>query len=219
MSGERIDYYPVRIFSPTRTVWEVDYLIREKLPIRGWDRPPASLFGRREIYSKQAKPVGLATLYPPTDYRDVRVRAKVQGKSRGGFVTRKQAVAMIPGYLYVAFTSWDDWVSLLRFEDYTGPLTLVGLREGEPYRLTQDDVRTIQALGARTGEGAGTGIHKSLKVGEDVRVADWYAGHGGMLAGQTRKLTRIDRDKAWVLQQLFDRMLEVPVLIGALEAV
>jgi transcription antitermination factor NusG len=202
MSG-RIDYYPLRI-SPTKKVWQVDHLIRGGvdregkpygLPIRGYDR--------------EGKPIGLPTIFPPTDIREVRKPTR-----RKPTRTVQSKVAMIPGYVYVGFESWDDYHRLLRFPEVTGPLALLGLKErDEPYALTGRDIQQIEVLAA-SGDQVATAIHKSLKVGENVRIAEWYG--DGLYAGQEGELVRIERGKAYVLLTFFNTLRPVPVPVGAL---
>jgi transcription antitermination factor NusG len=205
---ERIDYYPLRI-SPTKKVWQVDHLIRGGvskegkpygLPIRGYD--------------KDGKPIGLPTIYPPTDIRMVR-------RPRPGKPTRtvEEKRAMIPGYVYVGFESWDDYHRLLRFPEVTGPLALLGLKvRGEPYALTPEHMAQLRAIAAKGTEEAKTVIHAGVKVGETVRIADWYDG-GGLYAGQEAKLVAIRRGKAEVLLTFFNALHPVKVPVGALEPV
>lgn len=211
MSGERIEFYPVRI-APTEKPWAVDWSIRHRLPIRGYDKPPFMRPDGVLAYPKDAKPIGLETIYPPTDTCYER---RPTPKKPNRMLERKSA--MIPRYIYVRFDSWDDWHALLRFSDVLGPMTLVGMREGEPYVLSQDDEGTLKALGARGSNGAETAIGHSLRIGENVEIADWYDG-GGLYAGRTAKLLKIKGSKATVLFEFLNALRPVKVPVGALKA-
>jgi transcription antitermination factor NusG len=221
--SERIDYYPVRV-SPNRPVWEVDYRIRTQAHLPTI-RPPIEYRWRNAAQRK--RPAGK----PPEQKRTLMAawRAPIleealeraiaaeaiekRGKKPRNMVRRPAAI--VPCYVYPGFRSWDDYHRMMRLSEELnlGLHGLIGMREGEPRVLRPEEQRFLESVTEGGTAAAKTAIHRSIKPGEDVRIAS------GPFAGHEAKFSGMGRDYAEVLIQIFGQMRVVSVPVGAVERV